>query len=106
MILFYNPEIMLCKNKKGIIHDLNANSPQVKKWIKDDQQTPLTEAEIKAYAKSLKKVAPKKAPAKKPEGELSVTEQLRVDYKMAFDKDADPSWNAATLKKELKGVTQ
>ena len=41
----------LFKNRKGIIHELDPALPRVKKWLKDEQIKPLTEAETAKYLK-------------------------------------------------------
>lgn len=75
----------LFKNRKGIIHSLNDKDPQVKKWIKDEQITRLTEAEVKAYAKSLGVKPSKKSAKKKADAPVEETHTVSQE-----DLDANP----------------
>ena len=124
----------LYKNRKGVVHALKDDSPQVKKWLKDEQITKLNKAEREAYAIKIgrgKKA--KAAPVAKPVATAPATtpdvdpidpdatqdttqddpaetpepielDLAREEYTKLYAEQPNSRWNLATLKKKIAEV--
>jgi len=108
-----------CKNTKGIVHNLNVEDPQVKKWLKSDQVTKLTDAEIAAHLGKKVKVAkavkpePEANPEANPDPDAEVADKvstpielLRLKYTEHFAEVPNNRWTMKTLEKKLAEINQ